>query len=309
MCNLLQCLMTLAGPSVCCAVPPEFEVLRLPDAVSLSGVGHNNDDTEPFERLQAKVSWRWTAGRQETFEGDLGFLPRTVVHGEENLSLRIEVHRESGRKDNWFTITGMSVLDPLVSPICWIKLADRARERSDLNVRVSGTDVATSFRIDLGDYGVQYVDLTWNGTDEELAVKSGRSTKGRTEYVYRNWKPLPDGSRHPALINVVYPMEPQPLRKTVVLESIQLHGADAPHVPLFSERVRIYDETTGTTLDGKLRPVNAGSASNDSTSGGGTGAAPTKPPGQRFWRVERALAACSALIGLALAIALWKLWR
>lgn len=236
-------------------VPPEFAVLRLPTAVSIEGTGYNNGASEPFERLKAKVGESWTAGTQEIWEGDLGFVPKTIVHGEDSLSLRVELARSTGVKDDWFKVARVSIIDPLVSPMGWMRFADTAAEQGVLKSRMTDTGLAAAFDVSLGAYGTQCVDIEWSSTPEVLLVKAGRTRTGRAEYTYSSWKALPGGVRHPTDIAVFYPGEPEPFRKHVLIDVLSIHPASPPAVPRFVNSVRIREDATGRTLDGELRPV------------------------------------------------------
>lgn len=196
--GLLACILAAAQPP---QVPPapDWDALRLPDAVAVVGVGFNNGDAEPFDKIVAEIGPSWARTEQHLRSGT-GFRLYETFRGEDVRSMRYCTESDTANASDQFRVVGAASAESLLSPVGYIRIARRF-ERDGGTIDRTLESGLFVYGLDLPrETGMNRTEIAIDpGTGRIVEVRHPSSIKP-VVIRYSEWNELPDGTRHPTKI-------------------------------------------------------------------------------------------------------------
>ena len=192
---------------------PDWDAIRLPQAVRLSALGYNNGEDEPFDRIIAEIGPDWVRSEQHLSEGSSGFRLFDLTHDTSRESLAFNIPSNRGRRTRRFQVARISRTEGLLTPLGFVRVAKHYQHDGGVfEASLEGGNVVYAFEPP-PETGMSRVELVIDSESYEMRevrlpgnVKSGLAR-------YSDWRELPDGTRHPM--------------KTVSISKYRLRDGDA----------------------------------------------------------------------------------
>lgn len=253
---------------VSAAQPPmSLESLGLPERIKVFAV-HVPESGDPFDRHRVEESLHVVSGVQETYQGDIGWLiyDTTYASGEQTLVYSPPSWR--GVRDTRFSKHGTTRLDGLVTPLAWVRYAQRAvATGSAIKEGSEGDRLTYTFGNPEND-GVGSITCFVDQTTGEL--REVHKTRGQTLiYRYSDWRPIGDGNRLPFRCEMEAPPTGggKSLHLVYRIDEASIPAGPPPSPPKLPSEAIITDNITGKIVTGDGKEATPSSASLPSSRG------------------------------------------
>ena len=237
--------------------PPDdltFEASNLPRAVSIvaEGADREGEALVPFERREARIAEGWVECKQFLFEGSLGYVLFDVTFDDGEQTVLYNLKSQRGYLDSRLKRTGFSRIDPFLSPIGFVRLAQhlaasgKAIPREDAggsSVYILQTDPlsTTPVRIEVDQQTRRIVSATYQATPAHWA-----------RFRYLDWQPVDERTWHPTRVEFEsqLPNEPQTLRIISIKQIRSIDPSVLPIRPVLPASAVLEDQLSGLLVDG-----------------------------------------------------------